>query len=132
MALAETFHHSSGPSTKKVVERREGPEGEVREKHYAPRRQKRPLPGTRPAPLPVVAEPQGRLEAAARVSAGAPSLAPVPLSSADDGVDAAALSFCLQRALVDKRKEEQLAKDKEEEATGAEEQAWLQDVEGRE
>ena len=71
MALAEALHHSSGLLTKKVVERREGPEGEVRETLCAPRRQKRPLPGTRPAPLPVVAEPHGRLEAAARVSGSA-------------------------------------------------------------
>ena len=35
MALAEALHPSSGLLTKKVVERREGPEGEVRETHYA-------------------------------------------------------------------------------------------------
>ena len=74
MALAEALHHSAGPR-EKVVERREGPEGEVRETHDALRGQKRPLPGTRPAPLPVVAVPQGRPEAAAGVSAGVPSLA---------------------------------------------------------
>ena len=34
MALAEALHHSSGLLTE-VVERREGPEGEVRETHYA-------------------------------------------------------------------------------------------------
>ena len=57
------------------------------------RAQKRPLPGTRPAPLPVVAVPQVRPEAAARVSAGVPSLAPAVLASADDTVDASALVF---------------------------------------
>ena len=39
MALAEALHHSSGPTTLKVVERREGPEGEVRETHDGPRAQ---------------------------------------------------------------------------------------------
>ena len=73
MALAAALHHTSGLSTKKVVERREGPE----EKSIAP----------------VVAELLVRLEAAARVSAGAPSLAPVVLSSADDGVDASTLNL---------------------------------------
>ena len=114
MALAEALHHSSGLLTKKVVERRERPEGEVRETHYALRGQKRPLPGTRPAPLPVVAEPHGRPEAAARVPAGVPSLVPLALSSADEGVDAAALSFLLLRSLEVKRKEEEKAKEKEE------------------
>ena len=114
IALAEALHHSYGLLTKKVVERREGPEGEVRETHDALRGQKRPLSGTRPAPLPVVAEPHGRPEAAARVSAGVPSLVPVALSSADEGVDAAALSFLLLRSLEVKRKEEEKAKEKEE------------------
>ena len=98
MALAEALHHSPGPR-EKVVERREGPEGEVRETHDALRGQKRPLPGTRPAPLLVVAVPQGRPEAAARVSAGVPSLALAVLASADDTVDASALAFLTQRAL---------------------------------
>ena len=97
MALAEALHHSAGPR-EKVVKRREGPEGEVRETHDALRGQKRPLPGTRPAPLLVVAVP-GRPEAAARVSAGVPSLAPTVLAPADDTVDASALAFLTQRAL---------------------------------
>ena len=61
----------------------------------------------------MVAEPHGRPEAAARVSAGVPSLVPVALSSADEGVDAAALSFLLLRSLEVKRKEEEKAKEKE-------------------
>ena len=117
MALAEALHHSSGLLTKKVVERREGPEGEVRETHYALRGQKRPLPGTPLAPLPVVAEPHGRPEAAARVSVGVPSLVLVALSSADEGVDAAALSFLVQQAVLaqEKEKEEEKRKEKEKE-----------------
>ena len=87
MALTEALHHSSGPTTMKVVERREGPEGEVRETHDGLRAQERPLPGTRPAPLFVGAEPQDRLEAAARVSAGVPSVAPPALAApAAEGV----------------------------------------------
>ena len=88
MALAEALQHSSG-LLKKVVERREGLEGEVREEYFTPRGQTRP----------VVAEPHGRLEAAAGVSAGVPALVPVALSSADDGVGAAALSFLVSKAL---------------------------------
>ena len=115
VALAAALHHSSGLSTKNVVERREGPEGEVCEKHVAPRGQKAPLPGTRL--LPVVAESLVRLEAAARVSAGAPSLAPVVLSSADDGVDASTLNFLRQNL------EMQRKKDEEEKRSGKEEEA---------
>ena len=89
MAFAEALHHSAGPR-EKVVERREEPEGEVRETHDALRGQKRPL-------LLVVAVPQGRPEAAARVSAGVPSLALAVL--AEDTVHASALAFLTQRAL---------------------------------
>ena len=50
MALAAEAHHSAQPRAKEV---------EVRELHYAPRRQKPPPPGTRPASL---AEPRGDVE----------------------------------------------------------------------
>ena len=79
MALAEALHHSSGPPTKKVVERRERREGEVREEHIAPRGQTRPPPGMRPAPLVEVAEPQVVEAARAHSAAGVPSLAPAVL-----------------------------------------------------
>ena len=117
MALAEALHHSSGPATKKVVERREGPEGEVRETHYALRGQKRPLPGTRPAPLPVVAVPQDRLEAAARVSSGVPSVAPPALAApAAEGVDSSTLRFLAAAVLYSRKlKEEEVRKREEEE-----------------
>ena len=59
MALAEALHHSAGPSTKKVVERREGGEEVEYETHYAPRGQNTPPLGMRPASL---AEPQGAQE----------------------------------------------------------------------
>ena len=55
--------------------------------------------------------------------------APLLAAPMADGVDEAALSFLLQRALEDKRKEEQLAKEKEEEVRDAEEQVLLQEVE---
>ena len=47
-ALAEALHHSSGPSTKKVVERREEQEEVEYEMHIAPRGQNTPPRGTRP------------------------------------------------------------------------------------
>ena len=45
VALAPALHHSSGPSTKKVVERREEQEEEVYETHVALRGLKTPLRG---------------------------------------------------------------------------------------
>ena len=121
MALAEALHHSSGPTTNKVVERREGPEGEVRETHDGPRAQERPLPGTRPAPLSVGAEPQDRLEAAARVSAGVPSVAPPALAApAAEGVDTSTLRFLAKAALDEVRMlEEEAARRKVKEAEEA-------------
>ena len=105
MALAEALHHSSGPTTKKVVERNEGPEGEVRETHDGLRAQERPLPWTRPAPLSVGGfEPQDRLEAAARVSTGVPSVAPPALAAPSaEGVDTSTLRFLAKAALDDVR-----------------------------
>ena len=121
MALAEALHHSSGPTTMKVVERREGPVGEVRETHDGLRAQERPLPGTRPAPLSVVAEPQDRLEAAARVSSGVPSVAPPALAApAAEGVGTSTLRFLAKAALDDVRMvEEEAARRKAKEAEEA-------------
>ena len=108
MGFAEALHHSSGSSTKKMVEWREGPEGEVRETHDGLRAQERPLPGTRPAPLSVGAKPQGRLEAAARVSAGVPSVAPPALADTTaDGVDSSTLRFLATAALYSRKLEEE-------------------------
>ena len=116
MALAETSHHA------------------------APRGQTKARAGVRPG---VLEDPGPRREtelgtyAALRgpkpPSPGVPSVA-APLLAAPmaDGVEEAALSFLLQRALEDKRKEEQLAKEKEEEVRDAEEQVLLQEVERRE
>ena len=67
MELAAALHHSA--------ERVEGPrEGEVHEKHDGLRAQKRPLLGTRPAPLAEVAGPQVRAATVGYVAAaGGPS-----------------------------------------------------------
>ena len=102
------------------MERREGPEGEVRETHDGLRAQERPHPGTRPAPLSVGAEPQDRLEAA-RVSAGVPSVAPPPLAVlAAEGVDTSTLRFLAEAALDDVRMlEEEAARRKAKEAEEA-------------
>ena len=99
MALAEALHHS------------------------APRRPKTARAGVRPGVLEDL-EPRRETElvsyAALRgpkpPSPGVPSVAaPLLAAPAADGVDEAALSFLQRRALEDKRKEEQLAKEKEEE-----------------
>ena len=61
VALAEALH-SSGPSTKKVVERREGREEVERETYNLPRHQKTPPPGARPASLAEPPGPQARVQ----------------------------------------------------------------------
>ena len=110
-ALAAATHHSAQQngalrSLKTATRAREEAGSET---YNAPRGPKTLPPGVRPAPLAEVAGPQGRLEAAARVSAGVPGLVPVALSSADDGVDAAALSFFVSKALVVEEEERQRA-----------------------
>ena len=72
MALAEALHHSSGPSTKKVVDRHEGSEEVEYETHNAPRGQNTPLSGMRPTPLAEVAGPQEVAATVGYVAAGAP------------------------------------------------------------
>ena len=94
MALAEAPHHTSGPSIKKVVKRRERQEEEVHETHVALRGPKTPPPGTGPG---ILSEPalQVRLEAAARASVveGLPTFAlPVLAESAGEAIDSGALS----------------------------------------
>ena len=101
MAVAAALHHSA--NKKSLLEK------EVVEGTHRARQGQKTAAATRPAPLAEVAEPQGRLEAAARVSAGVPALVPVALSSADDGVDAAALSFLVSKALVVEEEERQRA-----------------------
>ena len=52
-------HHSAGPREEVVTRREERQEGEVHEGERRPTAQTTPFPGTRPAPLPVVAGSQG-------------------------------------------------------------------------
>ena len=108
MALAEALHHSAGPSTMKVVERRERQEEEVREENDAPRRQTRLLPGMRPAPLSEVAGLQGRPVAPLSPGAGVPSLAsPALAGAAGEGVDSSTLGFLAALALQVREEEEE-------------------------
>ena len=72
--------------------------------------------GTRPPPLSVGVEPQDRLEAAARVSSGVPSVAPPALAApADEGVDTSTLRFFAAAALYSRKLEEEDKKKREEE-----------------
>ena len=120
-ALTAARHHSAGPREEVVTRREERQEAEVHETHNAPRSQTTPLPGARLAPLSEVTGPQAAVTSgyvAARVPLlGAPSLA----DSSAEAVDGGALSFLLQHALRDKRKEE------EEEAVEAAELAELEE-----
>ena len=81
MALAVAVHHSAGPSTKKVMERRERQEEAEHETHKALWGPKTPPSGQRPGLLTEPA-PQWRLEAAARVSVVVPTLAIPSLAGA--------------------------------------------------
>ena len=111
MELAAALHHSA--------QRVEGPrEGEVHEKHDGLRAQKRPLPGTRPAPLAEVAGPQVRAATVGYVTAADPRLAGQRLKSDDDGVDGSTVRFLLQQSLAGKMKEEEEEEEEEEEDEG--------------
>ena len=96
-----------------------------RVQYFGLRAQKPPLPGLRPAPLAEVPVPQERLEAPARVSDGAPSLAPPALAdAAAEAVDRRALAFLTRRALLQREEEaavEELEEDVEEEDESAHE-----------
>ena len=107
-AVAEALHHSAGPR-EKVVERLVRQEGEVNEQYSALRRPTTPLPGTRPAPLAEVAGPQAAVTDG-YVAASGPLLgAPLLADSSAEAIDGSTLSFLLQVALEDKRKEEEEA-----------------------
>ena len=94
MALAQALHHSAGPSNTKVVERPE-------------RQEERCKKRTTLDPGPPGDEAVAVGYAAASVPLlGAPSLA----DSSAEAIDGSTLSFLLQRALDDKRKEKEEAK----------------------
>ena len=80
MELSSALHHSA--------QQVEGPrDREVHEKDDGPRAQKRPLPGTRPAPLAEVVGSQVRAATVSYVAAPMPRLAGHRLQCDDDGVD---------------------------------------------
>ena len=99
LALAEKLHRSAGPVEQHDALRRQKnarvrQEGEEHGTYDAPRGLSALLPGTRPAPLPEVAGPQGRPVAPLSPGAGVPSLAsPALAGAAGEVVDSSALAF---------------------------------------
>ena len=117
MELATALHHSA----QRVEVTREG---EVHEKHVGPRAQKRPLLGTRPAPLAEVPAPQVGAVTVGHVAAPIPRLAGHRLQG-DDGVDVTTLWYLLghaiemRKALEEEEEEEERRKNEEEEQVKA-------------
>ena len=95
MALAEYTHHASRGQTRARAREEAGSET-----YYAPRGLKTLPPGTRPAPLSEVSEPQvGAVTVGYVAASRTPSLATPSLAdSAGDAVDAAALEFLVWAA----------------------------------
>ena len=89
-----------------VTRREEQQEGEVHEENDGLRAQTTALPGTRPAPLPVVAGSQGVWPGAPRQPGSVvPSVVPPALAApAAETVDTAALSFLLAQSLAAQRR----------------------------
>ena len=123
---AEALHHSSCP---KVMERAQhvalrgqetgtrAGEGEVHEKYDAPRRQNAPHPGERPGCL-VDPGPQRRDRTVRRSAGDSLPTAGLPVLAGASGkaVDSSALSFLVQLAVKDRKREEeekQAVKEKE-------------------
>ena len=112
-ALAEKLHHSAGPVEQHDALRRQKnararQEGEEHGTYDAPRGLSAPLPGTRPAPPPEVAGPQGRPVAPLSPGAGVLSLAsPALAGAADEVVDSSALAFLAARAVQVREEEEE-------------------------
>ena len=84
-------------------------EEEVREEYQAPRRQTRPLPGTRPEQLTATPRPQAAFSVG-HVAAGAPSLFVAPVG-VHDGLDDATVQFLVQQVLQARTAEEEEAKE---------------------
>ena len=94
------------------AQRVEGPsEGEVHEKHDGLRAQKRPLPGTRPAPVAEVAGPQVRADTVGYVAAVRPQLVGHRLKG-DDGIDGTAVRFLVRKVLEEKERRQVEEKEK--------------------
>ena len=94
MALAGAPHHGSGPTTKKVVERREEQEEVEHATHIAIQGPNTPHPGTRPGLL-AEPTPQVRLETVARASGvdGLPTIA-LPALAGSAGEALLSSSWC--------------------------------------
>ena len=102
MALAEQLHHSVNRVERDETLRRQTTrareEEEVHEKHDGQRAQKRPLPGTRPAPLAEVAGPQVRAGMVGYMLASVPRLAGHRLQG-DGGIDGTALRLLVRNVI---------------------------------
>ena len=75
---------------------------EAHEQHNAPRGQKTPPPGMRPAPLSKVAEPQGAAVTIDYVAAAVPLGSPLRLQGGDD-IDGRTVRFLLEQKLPRQR-----------------------------
>ena len=131
MELAAALHHSrdGGPGSHNALRGQKaassGREGEVREPYDALRGQKRPPPGTRPAPLAEVAQPQWGAVTVGYVAATVTSSRTAGPGAVVTPSYASTLAFLVGRAMEDARKaEEAKAKEKEK----AEEEVKRQEV----
>ena len=106
-ALATVMHHTANGAAEEEVEY---------DPHYAPRGQKTPAPGERPAPLSEVAGPQ-RSDRTVRTPREEAPLLVMPSLRGADGVDGTTVSFLLAENLeLQKKKEEKERRWKREEA----------------
>ena len=121
LALASALHHS----TQRVEELREE---EEHVKIVGPWAQKAPPPGTRPAPLAEVAEPQWEAVTVGYVAAPGPLLStPTLMDSVVEEVDRRAVKFLLQAELKQRKKEEVKERRRQREAAAYE--ARMQELE---
>ena len=114
--LRSWLHHSVDRAERDAALRRQrtsAREGEACEPYDTLRGQKRPPPGTRPAPFAEVGEPQVRAATVGYVAATVPLLAQ-PVLGGGDSLDVTAVQFLLAQSLLQRQREEEEAKEKEE------------------
>ena len=115
MTLTEALHHSAGPSTKKVVERREKHEEVEFETHAALRGHNPPPPGSRPGVLLDHKPPWVDAVTVGYVAGGAPLMGvPSLADSSAEAIDGRTLRFLLKQNLARKEEEEEMRRKLEE------------------